>query len=295
MARSKAYRWGEDGIAGICDRYQLLVLRPRASGTSATRSSRSASSAWCPSEGNHGEDVKEYYFYLDSHADALVHEVALQVPAARVSRTRGSIEENRRRGGPGPGVRAARHRHLRRRPLLRHRRRVREGDARGHRASASTRVQPRAGGGAAPRPAAPLVPQHLGLGRRAAAASRVIRAGPVGAGVVEPRRRRHRPPSRCRNLPFAYRLGPRYLYADAGGELLFTDNETNAPRVFGAGRVEAASPTSRTRSTATSSTARTAVNPDAARHEGRASTTASRRCRRAARSSFRLRLDAAAT
>ena len=29
LARSKAYRWGEDGIAGICDRYQLLVLRPR--------------------------------------------------------------------------------------------------------------------------------------------------------------------------------------------------------------------------------------------------------------------------
>ena len=28
LARSKAYRWGEDGIAGICDRYQLLVLRP---------------------------------------------------------------------------------------------------------------------------------------------------------------------------------------------------------------------------------------------------------------------------
>ena len=45
LARSKAYRWGEDGIAGICDRYQLLVLRPGASGTAATRSSRNACSA----------------------------------------------------------------------------------------------------------------------------------------------------------------------------------------------------------------------------------------------------------
>ncbi len=40
-------------------------------------------------EGNHGEDVKECYYYLDSHADALLHEGALQVPAGRVSRTRG--------------------------------------------------------------------------------------------------------------------------------------------------------------------------------------------------------------
>ena len=45
QARSKAYRWGEDGIAGLCDRYQLLVLRARRSGTGATRSSRSGSSA----------------------------------------------------------------------------------------------------------------------------------------------------------------------------------------------------------------------------------------------------------
>ena len=58
LARSKTYRWGEDGLAGICDRYQLLVfalalwnghdpiLKERAFGL-------------VPSEGNHGEDVKE--------------------------------------------------------------------------------------------------------------------------------------------------------------------------------------------------------------------------------------------
>ncbi|MCK9400537.1 MAG: hypothetical protein M0Q51_11160 [Bacteroidales bacterium] len=64
-ARSKAYRWGEDGIAGICDDRQVLcfavvfwngkdpILKERFFGLAGT-------------EGNHGEDVKEYYFYLDN-------------------------------------------------------------------------------------------------------------------------------------------------------------------------------------------------------------------------------------
>ena len=47
-------------------------------------------------------------------------------------------------------------------------------------------VQPRARAGAAAHPAAPLVPQHLGLGRRAAAASRTIALGPAGAGFRQP-------------------------------------------------------------------------------------------------------------
>ncbi len=69
-ARSRAYRWGEDGIAGISDEHQRLcfalalwngadpILKERMFGLSGN-------------EGNHGEDVKEYYFYLDnvpSHA-----------------------------------------------------------------------------------------------------------------------------------------------------------------------------------------------------------------------------------
>ena len=64
-ARSRAYRWGEDGLAGICDEQQRLcfalalwngkdpILKERLFGLTN-------------SEGNHGEDVKEYYFYLDS-------------------------------------------------------------------------------------------------------------------------------------------------------------------------------------------------------------------------------------
>jgi hypothetical protein len=65
QARSRAYRWSEDGIAGICDRHQLIcfsialwngrdaILKERLFGLTGH-------------EGNHGEDVKECYFYLDS-------------------------------------------------------------------------------------------------------------------------------------------------------------------------------------------------------------------------------------
>ena len=65
QARSRAYRWGEDGLAGISDDQQQLcfalalwngkdpILKERLFGLTN-------------SEGNHGEDVKEYYFYLDS-------------------------------------------------------------------------------------------------------------------------------------------------------------------------------------------------------------------------------------
>jgi hypothetical protein len=65
MARSKAARWGEDGIAGLCDEQQTLcfslalwnehdpILKERYFGLSGV-------------EGNHGEDVKELYYYLDA-------------------------------------------------------------------------------------------------------------------------------------------------------------------------------------------------------------------------------------
>ncbi|HEX4852037.1 MAG TPA: glucosidase, partial [Puia sp.] len=65
MARSKAWRWGEEGMAGICDEQQLLcfalafwnkkdpIIKERLFGLTGP-------------EGNHGEDVKELYYYLDS-------------------------------------------------------------------------------------------------------------------------------------------------------------------------------------------------------------------------------------
>ncbi|MCU0959892.1 MAG: glucosidase [Pirellulaceae bacterium] len=64
-ARSRAYRWGEDGIAGISDDQQLLCFALAMwNGKDAILKERLF--GLTNSEGNHGEDVKEYYFYLDS-------------------------------------------------------------------------------------------------------------------------------------------------------------------------------------------------------------------------------------
>ena len=65
QARSRAYRWGEDGIAGICDERQRLCLA-LALWNGADPILKERMFGLTNSEGNHGEDVKEYWFYLDS-------------------------------------------------------------------------------------------------------------------------------------------------------------------------------------------------------------------------------------
>jgi mannosylglycerate hydrolase MGH1-like protein len=99
-ARSRAYRWGEDGLLGICDREERLcfglalwngrdpILKERLFGLTGP-------------EGNHGEDVKEAYFYLDStpthsYMKALYKYPLTGYPYARL------VEENRRRGRSEP-------------------------------------------------------------------------------------------------------------------------------------------------------------------------------------------------
>src|SRR5437763_12983794 len=64
QARSRAYRWGEDGIAGFCYRYQWLCLGLALSnGKDPILKERLY--GLTNSEGNHGEDCKEIYYYLD--------------------------------------------------------------------------------------------------------------------------------------------------------------------------------------------------------------------------------------
>ena len=65
QARSRAYRWGEDGIAGICDERQRLCLA-LALWNGADPILKERMFGLTNSQGNHGEDVKEYWFYLDS-------------------------------------------------------------------------------------------------------------------------------------------------------------------------------------------------------------------------------------
>ena len=65
QARSRAYRWGEDGIAGLSDDRQLLCFA-LALWNGADPILKERLFGLTNSEGNHGEDVKEYYFYLDN-------------------------------------------------------------------------------------------------------------------------------------------------------------------------------------------------------------------------------------
>jgi hypothetical protein len=65
QARSRAYRWGEDGLAGISDEKQRLCFAI-ALWNGADPIVKERLFGLTNSEGNHGEDVKEYYFYLDS-------------------------------------------------------------------------------------------------------------------------------------------------------------------------------------------------------------------------------------
>lgn len=65
LAVRKSYRWGEDGIAGFCDRYQVLVFAPAFwNGHDPILKERLFGLS--SPEGNHGEDVKEYYYHLDA-------------------------------------------------------------------------------------------------------------------------------------------------------------------------------------------------------------------------------------
>src|SRR6516165_6743669 len=95
LARSKAYRWGEDGIAGICDRYQLLVFAPAFwNGRDPILKERLF--GLNSPEGNHGEDVKEYYFYLDNVPSHAYMKFLYKYPQTEFPYD-WLVEENRRR------------------------------------------------------------------------------------------------------------------------------------------------------------------------------------------------------
>jgi hypothetical protein len=99
-ARSRAYRWNEDGLAGICDRHQRIclalalwngrdpILKERLFGLTG-------------SEGNHGEDVKEYYFYLDSTPTHSYMKFLYKYPQGPFPYA-DLVDENRRRDRTAP-------------------------------------------------------------------------------------------------------------------------------------------------------------------------------------------------
>jgi hypothetical protein len=95
-ARSRAYRWNEDGIAGICDRHQKIcfavglwngqdaILKERLFGLTGH-------------EGNHGEDVKECYYYLDNTPTHSYMKYLYKYPQTAFPYNK-LVAENRRRG-----------------------------------------------------------------------------------------------------------------------------------------------------------------------------------------------------
>jgi hypothetical protein len=227
-ARSRAYRWGEDGLAGLCDRYQLLVfalalwnghdpiLKERLFGL-------------VPHETNHGEDVKEYYFYLDSTPTHSYLKYLYKYPQAEYPYAR-LIEEGHRRGPHQPE-----HELLDTGIFVEDR----YFDVFVEYAKASPedvciRIKVCNRG---PEPAPIHVLPHLWFRNTWSWGARplpqpVIRLESSGAQAVclcaddssaEP----------LRNVLVPYRLGPRYLYGSPGGRPLFTNNETHCERVFG--------------------------------------------------------------
>jgi len=100
MARSKAYRWGEDGLAGFCDEHQHLciglalwngkdpILKERLFGLTN-------------SEGNHGEDVKELYYYIDATPTHSYQKMLYKYPQQAFP-YKPLIDENKRRSKSEP-------------------------------------------------------------------------------------------------------------------------------------------------------------------------------------------------
>jgi hypothetical protein len=228
MARSKAYRWGEDGIAGISDRYQLLclalalwngrdpILKERMFGT-------------VPGEGNHGEDVKEQYYYLDSTPTHSYMRMLYKYPQAEYPYER-LVEENRARGGQGPEFEL---------PDTGVFDEDRYFDVFVEYAKAGPEdvcVRIEAFNRGPEAATVHLIPQlwfrniwAWGAERRREPDLARGAARPDAVHVVAD----DAEADGLTNLPFKYRLGRRHFYGDPDGTPLFTNNETNLERLYG--------------------------------------------------------------
>jgi hypothetical protein len=228
LARSKAYRWGEDGIAGLCDRYQVLtfalalwngrdpILKERMFGLTS-------------SEGNRGEDVKEYYFYLDALPSGAYMKMLYKYPHAEYPYAR-LVDENRRRGGGGlefelldTGVF---HEDRYFDVFVEYAKAgpddicIRVEACNRGRDSATLHLLPHlwfrnTWGWGADRRQQPVITRGSTANGWQSLMADDSNADPLS------------------NLMFDYTLGPRHLYAAAEGEALFTNNETNCERLYG--------------------------------------------------------------
>ncbi len=230
LARSKAYRWGEDAIAGFCDRYQLIVFAPAFwNGRDPILKERLFGLSG--PEGNHGEDVKEYYFPLDATPTHSYSRFLYKYPQGAFPYDR-LVAENAARGTHDPEFELLdtgifdEDRYF---DIEVEYAKLAEEDI-------AIRIRATNRG---PEPAPLHLIPHLWF--RNIWSWRVPPASPPRIRV-EPSDGSHltlvTDDSEFETLatvPVNYRIGARTFYAPSGGEVLFTENETNRPRVFGPG------------------------------------------------------------
>ena len=236
-AAAKAYRWGEDGIAGISDRYQLLAFAP-AFWNQRDAILKERLFGVVPSQGNHGEDVKEYYYYLDNTPTHSYMKFLYKYPQAAFP-YEALVEENQRRQGKGPEF------ELLDTGIFRENRYF---DIFVEYAKASpeeivARIEAVNRG---PDAAALDILPHLWFRNiwawgpeswgRAEYPEPAIRPGPQGSDFISLLSDDSKM-EELTNVPVRYRLGRRVLYGTRGGTMLFTDNETNGAVVYGAGNL----------------------------------------------------------
>ena len=229
QAIAKAYRWGEDAIAGLSDRYQLLVFAP-AFWNGCDRMLKERLFGLTNAEGNHGEDVKEYYFHLDATPSHSYLRYLYKYPQCDFPYQQ-LIDENRRRST------ADREFKLLDTGIF-------DDDryfdifieyAKAGPEDICVRIEAWNRG---PRAATIHLLPHLWFRNTWAWGERrttepVIQAEHVGHDFIS-LAADDKPAEPLKNLLDDYRLGRRQLYADTGGRLLFTDNESHCELLYGA-------------------------------------------------------------
>ena len=209
QSRSRAYRWGEDGLGGFSDDQQRLcfalalwngkdpILKERLFGLTNA-------------EGNHGEDVKEYYFYLDSTPTHSYMKYLYKYPQGEFP-YRDLVETNARRSREELEYELLDTEGLRRRPVLRRLPRVREGGP-GRRPDPDHRHEPRARS----RPARlPTLWFRNTWSWKEGTPKPSLREARGAVSTSHPE------------------LGDTTLCCDGAPEFLFTENESNLERLWG--------------------------------------------------------------
>lgn len=229
-ARSRAYRWGEDGLAAWCDRYQLLIFS-LALWNGCDPILKERLFGLVPHEANHGEDVKEYYFYLDGTPTHSYWKFLYKYPQAEFPYLQ-LIETNRLRTKSEPEC------ELLDTGVFDEQRYfdvfVEYAKAAPEDVCIRIEVVNRGPDEAAIHVLPQLWFRNTWSWTGEPAPEPVIRAGqPLPNAVYLHADDQALPP--LENLLTPYRVGQRYLYGEPCTQLLFTNNETNATRVFGSG------------------------------------------------------------